>query len=114
MPSRYPDRKADGARQSRALPAVLGELPRPGAAVTRGGLAVGPPGSEPVRMGAVPLAKGVRMPQAPDPVRPDPARAESARAGTDDSDVGWGDERRPPGAGSDDWYRDERPPHHGG
>jgi len=28
----------------------------------------------------------------------------------DETDVGWGD---PPGRRDDDWYRRERPPHHG-
>jgi hypothetical protein len=37
-----------------------------------------------------------------DPVLPDVSR--------DDQDVGWGDE---PGERDDDWYRRERPPHHG-
>ena len=30
------------------------------------------------------------------------------------SDVGWGEAPEPPSSvGSDDWYRRERPPHHG-
>ena len=37
-----------------------------------------------------------------EPVLPDVTR--------DERDVGWGDE---PGERSDDWYRRERPPHHG-
>ncbi len=40
-----------------------------------------------------------------DPVLPTRAR--------DDSDVGWGDERAASGERDEDWYRRERPPHHG-
>jgi hypothetical protein len=32
------------------------------------------------------------------------------RRSTDEHDVGWGDE---PAGYDDEWYRDQRPPHHG-
>jgi len=52
------------------------------------------------RSPAQPPAKGAEP--AEDPVLPQVSR--------DELDVGWGDE---PGERDDDWYRRERPPHHG-
>lgn len=49
-------------------------------------------------------------PARPDLAPPDPVLPDRS---ADDSDQGWGERGDDPGRGSDDWYRQEKPPHHG-
>ncbi len=62
-----------------------------------------PATAEPTNAAADRTARSARRANEREPVLPVISR--------DEQDVGWGDE---PGERDDDWYRRERPPHHGG